>query len=201
MMATDPRQRLLQRSLRNTALRCLCQREQSRTELRARLLRSAVKRPRHASAIDGDARGDEGGAGDDGDDGEKPAASLASAVDAVLDQLTEQGLLSDQRFLDTRVHARRSQWGQRRIAHELQQHGLVLDPATSASLQRSELARAAALWRRHFDTPAHAPPEPKERLRQMRFLAARGFSGDVVRRVVQAQGGLDEAAEPGDEPA
>ena len=50
-----------------------------------------------------------------------------------------------------------------------------------ASLQSTELSRARELWRKKFGEPA---TEAKERGKQMRFLAARGFSGDTVRRVL-----------------
>ena len=46
----------------------------------------------------------------------------------------------------------------------------------------TEEARARAVWRQRFGTPAATP---QERARQMRFLAARGFSGDTVRRVLR----------------
>jgi regulatory protein len=42
------------------------------------------------------------------------------------------------------------------------------------------------VWERRFGTP---PASPQERAKQMRFLAGRGFDGDVIRRVVQ---GSDE---------
>jgi regulatory protein len=45
----------------------------------------------------------------------------------------------------------------------------------------TELERATAVWQRRFGSPA---AEPAERARQMRFLAGRGFEGDVIRRVV-----------------
>ena len=46
----------------------------------------------------------------------------------------------------------------------------------------TEHERAQAVWRQRFGSVATDAPE---RARQMRFLAARGFSGDVVRRVVR----------------
>ncbi|MFN5807468.1 MAG: recombination regulator RecX, partial [Burkholderiales bacterium] len=46
----------------------------------------------------------------------------------------------------------------------------------------SEESRARQLWERRFREVAL---DPKERLRQMRFLASRGFSHDVIRRIVR----------------
>ena len=56
-----------------------------------------------------------------------------------------------------------------------------------AQLQGSELERAREVWRRKFGEPA---TDPQTRAKHMRFLLARGFSGDVVRRAVL---GADES--------
>ncbi|MGA8784485.1 MAG: RecX family transcriptional regulator, partial [Polaromonas sp.] len=48
-------------------------------------------------------------------------------------------------------------------------------------LKGSELERAREVWRRKFDGPA---ADAAGRAKQMRFLATRGFGGDVIRRVV-----------------
>jgi regulatory protein len=50
-----------------------------------------------------------------------------------------------------------------------------------SSLKGSELERAREIWRKKFEGPA---PDAAGRAKQMRFLAARGFGGEVIRRVV-----------------
>jgi regulatory protein len=50
-----------------------------------------------------------------------------------------------------------------------------------ARLKATELERAREVWRRKFPLP---PLDAAERARQMRFLAARGFATEVIRRVV-----------------
>ena len=60
--------------------------------------------------------------------------------------------------------------------------GQNLVRAQAAQLRETEEERARAVWRQRFGTPAATP---QERARQMRFLAARGFSGDTVRRVLR----------------
>ena len=67
------------------------------------------------------------------------------------------------------------------FAQELAQHGVALDSGTRATLRETELSRAQDVWARKYGQP---PADAPERMRQMRFLAARGFSGDVVRQVV-----------------
>lgn len=117
---------------------------------------------------------------------EEAEASLGTEVDEVLDWLQTQRYQSDERFIESRVNARAQRMGTQRIRLELAQHGVTLDPDTAQQLRQTELERARELWRKRFGTP---PQDLAEKARQMRFLAARGFAGDVVRRVV---GGRDD---------
>jgi len=110
---------------------------------------------------------------------EEEPGSLAAA----LDDLQAKGFISEQRVLESVVHRRASKLGALRIKQELQSKGLPADivAAAVADLQGSELTRAQAIWRKRFVIEA---TEPKERARQARFLAARGFAGNVIRRVI-----------------
>ncbi|WP_341677221.1 recombination regulator RecX [Niveibacterium sp. SC-1] len=114
------------------------------------------------------------------------------AVEAVLDRLAELELLSDARFAEAFVRGRAERFGRRRIAHELAQRGVeaeAIDEALQSELGDDELQRALALWRRKFDA---APADAREWARQARFLTARGFSADVVRKVLKER--FDEPA-------
>ena len=93
------------------------------------------------------------------------------------------------------MRARALGHGARRIEHELARHGLKLPAAQQQGLRDSELQRAAELWRRRFGAAAS---DPRERARQARFLAGRGFSGEVIRRVLAHAGALpdDDAVDP-----
>ena len=48
-------------------------------------------------------------------------------------------------------------------------------------MQANEAQRALAVWQRKYGQVASGAPQ---RMQQLRFLAGRGFSMDVVRRVV-----------------
>ncbi len=104
-----------------------------------------------------------------------------AAVDRLLDWLAANKYLSESRFVESRVNARSRKQGTLLIKLELARHGLVLEPGQAAELRQTEFARAQALWQRRFGEPAS---DPRLRARQARFLAARGFAADVVRRVV-----------------
>ena len=104
------------------------------------------------------------------------------AVEAILDWLEAQHHLSDARFVESRVHARAARHGNLRIRQELARHGVSLSAEETRALKESEFSRACDVWRRKFGAP---PADAADRARQMRFLGGRGFSAEVIRRVVQ----------------
>jgi regulatory protein len=171
-----PRARL---SLKGRALQLLAQRDQSRLELRGKLLRHAAAEARARAAAAAEA-GDERAGGDaSDDDGDR----RREEVDALLDWLEANRYLSAERFAESRVHAREARFGNRRIRAELAQHGLALTPEAAAALAASELQRAATVRARRFDA---LPQDAAERAAQARFLAGRGFSPEVIQRVLRA---------------
>ena len=115
------------------------------------------------------------------------AADPEAAVDQLLDWLTANKYLDETRFIESRVNARSRKQGTLRIKMELSRHGLALEPEQAAALRESECARAQALWQRKFGAVA---ADARERAKQARFLAARGFAADIVRRIVA---GLEES--------
>lgn len=103
---------------------------------------------------------------------------------AVLDDLQARGFISAERVADSVVNRRAARLGTQRLVQELRSKGLEDDlvRATAERLRATELERAQAVWQQRFGGMPVSSLE--ERARQMRFLAARGFCGDVVRRVV-----------------
>ncbi|MEN9688031.1 MAG: recombination regulator RecX [Pseudomonadota bacterium] len=104
-------------------------------------------------------------------------------IEQALAQLEAKGLVSDARVAETLVHRRAGKLGGMRLRQELQAKGVSpeLVAETMAGLKDSELARALAIWQKKF---GHVATDAATRNRQARFLATRGFSGDVVRQVV-----------------
>ncbi len=109
-------------------------------------------------------------------------ADSAEALDAVLDGLQAQRLLSDHRFASQRVVARAGRYGNARLKQELRQTG-VSDEDIAAALPEAgdEALRCQSVWARKF---GELPKSAAERAKQMRFLQYRGFSGDAIRRVM-----------------
>ncbi len=144
-------------SLKGRALRWLAQREHSRAELERKLAR-------HAG----------------GDDEVEAAAQITH----VLDDLAARGLLSESRVAESVLQTQGQRFGSRRIRQTLQAKGLdaELVSATVQQARAGEYERALRVWQRRF---GQAPQTAAERAKQMRFLAGRGFDGDIIRRIVR----------------
>lgn len=141
-------------SLKGRALRYVAAREHSRAELQRKLAAHVQE----------------------GDD-----------LPALLDYLQAQGFINEERLIESVLHQKAGRMGALRLRQQLRAKGLDAEAVQQAleqlqqSPEGSEQERAQALWQKRFGQTA---TEPRERLRQMRFLAARGFSADVIRRVV-----------------
>lgn len=144
-------------SVKGRALRYLSQREHSRVELERKLARHVQ----------------------DTEDASAPAQ-----IAAALDDLAAKGLLSEARTAESVLNSQGRRYGVRRLKQTLQGKGLAPDLVASTLQQArgTELERAQEVWRRRFGEPA---ADAAERARQMRFLAGRGFEGEVIRRVVR----------------
>jgi len=146
-------------SLRARALQYLARREYSRAELRSKLLP-------HVQA-----------------DAEIEQAQSVS-LDALLDDLTARGWLSDARAATQLVQAKRSRFGTQRITHELREKGISESLIGEAlpQLKATDLAAAREVWKKKF---AAAPQDEKEKARQVRFLQSRGFTLEVIFKVLR----------------
>jgi len=144
-------------SVKGRALRYLSQREHSRVELERKLARHVQ---------------------------DTEEASARQQISQALDQLAAAGLLSEARAAESVLTSQGQRFGSRRLKQVMQAKGLdaQLVSATLQQARLTELERAREVWRRRFGAP---PADAAERARQQRFMAGRGFDGDVIRRVVQ----------------
>ena len=108
----------------------------------------------------------------------------ADEVDAALDRLEADGLLSDERFAEVFVRQRAGRgYGPLRIRQELRERG-VDDGVIAAALApwaEQWLAVAARQHEKHF---GRQPEDAKERARQQRHLQSRGFGFDIIKEVI-----------------
>ncbi|MBF8779754.1 recombination regulator RecX [Pseudomonas fulva] len=109
-------------------------------------------------------------------------------IERELDRLTEEGLLSEARYLESFIAYRSSAgYGPARIREDLGQRGLDRGDIEQA-LRDSDIDWAGRLrdvWQRKFD--GQRPVDPRSRARQIRFLAYRGFPMDLVNRLLSGR--------------
>ncbi|MGP9825921.1 recombination regulator RecX [Ectopseudomonas khazarica] len=111
-------------------------------------------------------------------------------IEAALQRLSEEGLLSEARYLESFVAYRaRAGYGPQRIREELGQRGLERSDIDQA-LRESAIDWFESLretWQRKF--AGQLPMDARERAKQGRFLAYRGYSLDMIGRLLR---GSDE---------
>jgi len=112
----------------------------------------------------------------------KLAAHAASREDleALLDSLVAKKQLSDERYAEERARALSRKYGAAKIRHDLRAKG-ISDGIVDAVSSEGELERARAILERKYRVPATTR---EERAKRARFLQGRGFSSDVVLRLV-----------------
>ena len=143
------------KSLKARAIALLSRREYARAELRAKLA---------------------------GDRGESDIA--ATDIDALLDELSALGYLSDARFAQGMVRQKSGGYSKRAIGASLKAQGVDGAAASDAlaSVEIDDVDAMVALWRRRFGAP---PANDKEKARQVRFLQSRGFSLSAVFKLLR----------------
>lgn len=114
-------------------------------------------------------------------------ASESDDIPALLDTLESAGWLSAERFVASVVHRKAARYGTARLQHELARHQLPkpLTQEALAQLRDTEFDRAQALWHKRYGHLPAASTEA-ERAKQMRFLMGRGFSSDIIRKVLKS---------------
>jgi len=120
-----------------------------------------------------------------------PHEEVPGELAQTLDDLQAKGFIDETRVLESVRNHRAPKLGNGRIKQELQAKGIA--PAAVAQamldLKDSELERAKGVWQKKFGAPA---ADANERAKHYRFLLTRGFSSEVVRKVVKQSGAPDE---------
>jgi regulatory protein len=113
-----------------------------------------------------------------------PHEEVPGELAQALDELQTRDFINDGRAIESVVHRRAGKLGAARVKQELAARGLSGEAVAAAmeSLRETEFSRALGVWRKKFDHPAL---DPQERAKHIRFLMGRGFSAEVVRKVVQ----------------
>jgi regulatory protein len=113
------------------------------------------------------------------------AADVAdpAELEALLDELERSGSLSEHRMAEQMVRVARGRYGSRQVLDRLRSKGVTGEPLAQAAqaLKAQDLESARTVWRKRFGRPA---ANLQEKAKQVRFLAGRGFSSEVIAQVL-----------------
>jgi regulatory protein len=109
-----------------------------------------------------------------------PHAGSREELEALLDALVARKQLCDERYAEERARVLARKYGAAKIRHDLKAKG-ISDGIVGAVSSEGELERARAILERKYREPAASR---EERARRARFLQGRGFSTDIVARLV-----------------
>ena len=109
-----------------------------------------------------------------------PYASSAESLAQVLEELAGREQLSDERYAEARTHRLSRKYGAAKIRHDLRAHG-VADAVVDRVSAQGELERARSILEKKYRQPAATR---EDKARRARFLQGRGFSMDVIQRLV-----------------
>lgn len=111
-------------------------------------------------------------------------------IDAVLDELSDQGLQSDHRYAEAYVRSRaRKGYGCRRIIEELKQRGIERDALPDFSEYDWHHSIVNVYTKKYGNL---LPRIPAERARRENFLRMRGFSSDEIRQLFRSMTQTDD---------
>lgn len=148
----------LRRKINARAIAYLSRREYSRAELKSKLI----------SAF-------ENYASDDMHD---------RLIESILDDLQRGNWQSDTRYAAQLSKVKGERFGVARLKYEFKQKGLddELVQHELGLLKSSEFERAKAIWHKKFGAP---PVDLKEKAKQVRFMASRGFTFEIVSKIIK----------------
>lgn len=104
-------------------------------------------------------------------------------IDTVLNELAKNGLQSDARFAESYLRSQAARLGAARLRQTLRQKGVAAELiADHVEELPDEFRRAHAVWQKKFSA---APADRSDWARQARFLQGRGFSVEVIRKLLK----------------
>jgi regulatory protein len=104
-------------------------------------------------------------------------------IEIVLNELAGSGLQSDARFAESYLRSQAARLGAARLCQTLRQKGvapeLIVDHVKDLA---DELERARTVWQKKFSV---VPADRNDWARQARFLQSRGFSVEIIRKLLK----------------
>jgi regulatory protein len=107
-------------------------------------------------------------------------------IKSILDDLEQKDWLSDQRFTEQFVFSKKRKFGMRRIARELNLHGvdeLIINKAISA-IKEEEFLLAKQIWKKKYN---QLPDTIEEKAKQIRFMQSRGIEISTILQILSGK--------------
>ena len=139
------------------------------TELRARALRLLARREHSHRELERKL---------------SPYAESSEALDVLISELKAKNQLSEARFAEERARQLSRKYGAARIRQDLKSKGVGEELVEHVSSE-GDLERARAILERKYRQPAATRDE---RAKRMRFLQSRGFSFDIIFKLLSSRG-------------
>ena len=112
-----------------------------------------------------------------------PHAESPQAIETVLDDLANRKQLSDERYAEVRSHWLSRKYGAAKIRQDLKAHG-VAEAVIERVSADGDLEKAKAILARKYRAVATTRDEKAKRAR---FLQSRGFSYEIIRKVLSTE--------------
>jgi regulatory protein len=138
------------------------------TELRARALRLLARREHSRRELERKL---------------SPHAESSEALEVLISELKAKNQLSEARFAEERARQLSRKYGAARIRQDLKSKGVGEELVEHVSSE-GDLERARAILERKYRQPAATR---EERAKRMRFLQSRGFSSDIIFKLLSAR--------------
>ena len=107
------------------------------------------------------------------------------AIKAVVDEMVEKKYLNEERFIENFIHSKNKKYGSLKIKHllhdKVNNRELVNELYQQAEID--ELNIAQQIWQRKFH--GQVVTTANERAKQIRFMLSRGFSLDLILKLLK----------------
>jgi len=114
-----------------------------------------------------------------------PHAGSSKDLKGLLTGLKEKNQLSEERFAEERTRRLSRKYGAARIRQDLKAKGVSEELISRFSSSENEMQKAKEILERKYRTPAATR---EEKAKRMRFLQSRGFSSDIIYKLLSSRG-------------
>lgn len=104
-------------------------------------------------------------------------------VEGAADWCQQQGFLDEGRYVEGAARRLSAKYGTSRVVRTLREKGATEESISDVTvgLKENELTQAKSIWLRKFREPA---TDAAAKSKQIRYLQSRGFSFDIIKRVI-----------------